>query len=149
VSDGLAIKYAYYPATTAETGTVQTGPGGTIDITVPLADVGTPKVGDTLYSVTGYALTHALPTAPVPPTAANFTDFPQVADVLPAYNTDKGAVAGSNAGGGNGNGGSGAAPVTGAIPNTSGATAAGGAGIAAGVLLIGLATLRRRGRRPA
>jgi hypothetical protein len=30
-------------------------------------------------------LTHAAPTAPAPPNAANFNDFPQVADVLPSY----------------------------------------------------------------
>ena len=90
VSDGLAIKYAYYPASNAATGTVAPGPNGTIDVTVPANLVGSPKAGDTLFSVTSYALTHALPSAPVPPTAANFTDLPQVADVLPAYNTGAG-----------------------------------------------------------
>lgn len=145
VSDGLAIKYAYYPATKSETGTVTSGQNGGIDITVPLADVGTPAVGATLYSVTGYALTHALPTAPTPPTASNFTDFPQIADVLPAYNTDLGAVVG---GGNNGNGGSGTGNSNAgavATPNTSAASAAAaGSGVAAVVLIGGAVLLRRR-----
>ena len=49
--------------------------------------MGNPTPSDTLYSVTSYALTHTAPTLPAPPTgSANFTDFPQIADSLPAYN---------------------------------------------------------------
>lgn len=146
VSDAAAIKYAYYPATTTETGTVKTGPDGTIDITLPRSDAGTPPVGATLYSVTAYALTHALPTAPTPPTVSNFTDFPQIADVLPAYNTDLGAVVGS--GGSNGNGGGAGNPnaATVGTPNTSAAAAATGSGLAAAVLIGGAVLLRRRRR---
>ena len=88
VSDGAAIKYAYYPATNTDTGTVTPGANGTIAITVPAAEVGSPAASDVLYSVTSYALSHAAPTAPAPPSAANFTDLPQIADVLPAYNTE-------------------------------------------------------------
>ena len=86
VSDGLAIKYAYYPGSGSATGSFVTGPNGTLDITVPANQVGSPTASDTLYSVTSYTNTHALPTAPTPPTASNFTDFPQIVDVLPAYN---------------------------------------------------------------
>lgn len=94
VSDGLAIKYAYYPSTNTVTGAVTTGANGTITVTVPVGTVGSPKAADTLYSVTSYALTHASPTGPTPPTASNYTDLPQVADVLPAYNT--GSAPGAN-----------------------------------------------------
>ncbi|MHB8717718.1 MAG: hypothetical protein ACYDAC_02345 [Candidatus Dormibacteria bacterium] len=119
VTDGLAIKYAYYPSTTAITGTVVTGSSGTIDLTVPVTAVGSPAASDTLYSVTSYALTHASPTAPTPPTASNFTDFPQVADVLPAYNT--------------------ASPAAG-LPEAPWSPAL----IVLGAALIGVATYRRR-----
>ncbi|HEU5034199.1 MAG TPA: hypothetical protein VFT62_05490 [Mycobacteriales bacterium] len=84
VSDGLAIKYAYYPASGTATGHTD-AQSKTITITVPKSQVGAPPAGARLSTVTGYALTHSLPTANVPPTAANFSDFPQVADVLPAY----------------------------------------------------------------
>ena len=85
VSDGLAVKYAYYPATTTVDGTVD-ATSGTITVTVPASAVGNPKPGAILYAVTTYALTHSLPTAPLPPELANYTDFPVVTDSLPAYN---------------------------------------------------------------
>jgi hypothetical protein len=87
VSDGAAIKYAYYPASGTATGSDTTGLNGTIDITVPDSAVGNPAVSDTLYSVTSYTNTHASPTLSTPPTASNFTDFPMIVDVLPSYNT--------------------------------------------------------------
>ena len=40
----------------------------------------------TLYSVTTWALAQADPSLPTPPAASNVFTFPQVADVLPAYN---------------------------------------------------------------
>jgi hypothetical protein len=87
VSDGAAIKYAYYPSSGSASGAVVTGANGTIDLTVPAGQVGNPAANDTLYSVTSYTLTHTSPTAPNPPTgSANFTDLPSVVDVLPAYN---------------------------------------------------------------
>jgi hypothetical protein len=90
VSDALAIKYAYYPAATAVTGTVDPLTG-TIDITVPFSAVDpngdpnatAPAPGTTLYSVTSYALVQ---TAPTPPPGLNYTDMPVIADSLPAYN---------------------------------------------------------------
>lgn len=49
--------------------------------------MGNPTSADTLYSVTSYTTTHVAPTAPTAPTATNYpTDFPQIVDVLPAYN---------------------------------------------------------------
>ncbi|MDQ6846128.1 MAG: hypothetical protein M3019_00870 [Candidatus Dormibacteraeota bacterium] len=87
VSDGLAIKYAYYPSSGSATGAVVTGPNGTIDLTVPVGQVGNPTANQVLYSVTSYTLTHTSPTAPNPPVGSgNFTDLPAVVDVLPAYN---------------------------------------------------------------
>jgi hypothetical protein len=86
VTDGLAIKYAYYPATSSVTGSVDPKTG-TITVTVPLSAVGSPKQGAPLYSVTSYALVHLLPTLPTPP-GASYTDFPQIADVLPSYNVE-------------------------------------------------------------
>ncbi len=89
VSDGAAIKYAYYPSGGAASGTPApvTGGNGTIDIQVPASAVGNPTSADTLYSVTSYTTTHVAPTAPTAPTATNYpTDFPQIVDVLPAYN---------------------------------------------------------------
>ena len=85
VTDGLAIKYAYYPASGTATGKVEGGQRNQITITVPRNQVGAPPAGARLSQVTGYAITHASPTASTPPTASNFTDLPQVADVLPAY----------------------------------------------------------------
>ena len=83
VSDGLAIKYASYPSATALSGSAD---GNDIALSVPPGLVGNPHRGDTLYSVTTWALARATPTAPTPPVASNVFDFPQVADVLPAYN---------------------------------------------------------------
>ena len=57
-------------------------------IDVASADVGTPPAGANLYSVTSYALTHALPTPPTPPSFSNFTDYPQIGDSMPAYNVE-------------------------------------------------------------
>ena len=85
VAGNTGVKAAYYPAATAVTGSVDPATN-TIRITVPASAVGSPAKGDTLYSVTSYALTHAVPTAPIPPQAENYTDWPQIADVLPAYN---------------------------------------------------------------
>jgi hypothetical protein len=84
VSDGAAIKYAYYPASGTATGTVD-DQSKTITITVPGNQVGSPPAGARLSTVTGYALTHSSPSAATAPTASNFSDFPQVADVLPSY----------------------------------------------------------------
>jgi hypothetical protein len=84
---GTSVKAAYYPAATqVQTGSVD-ATSNTIRIVVPPAAVGAPAATDTLYSVTSYALTQALPTAPVAPQLANATDLPQIADVLPPYNT--------------------------------------------------------------
>ncbi|MHB8509743.1 MAG: hypothetical protein ACYDGR_14030, partial [Candidatus Dormibacteria bacterium] len=83
VTDVQQIKYQYYPAATAITGSTT---GNVIQLKVPGSVVGNPKRNDTLYTVTSYALTHAAPTAPTPPTASNLVDFPQIADVLPSYN---------------------------------------------------------------
>jgi hypothetical protein len=103
VSDGLAIKYAYYPSSGTATGKVQAGQRNRLIITVPASQVGKPKLGAHLSSVTTYAITQSTPTSSTPPTASNFTDFPQVADVLPPYDVTlhkaKRSARGSAAGG--------------------------------------------------
>lgn len=86
VTDGAAIKYASYPASAAATGKADPATNS-IDITVPASSVGRPVGSPTLFSVTSYALTQSAPTPPTPPSASNGFDFPQIADVLPAYNT--------------------------------------------------------------
>ena len=85
VSDGLAIKYAYYPATTAVTGSVDAATS-TVSIDVPLAAIGNPAVGTELHSVTSYVLGQTVPTPPTPP-SGNVTQLPVVVDSLAAYNT--------------------------------------------------------------
>ena len=85
VSDALAIKYANYPAGNTIAGTA-VGDNNTITMTLPAAMAGNPTPASTLYSVTTFALARTTPTAPTPPAASNLFDFPQVADVLPAYN---------------------------------------------------------------
>lgn len=85
VSDGLAIKYANYPASNPISGTASTD-NNTITMTLPAALAGNPKPTSTLYSVTTWALAQADPSLPSPPAASNVFTFPQVADVLPAYN---------------------------------------------------------------
>jgi hypothetical protein len=55
-------------------------------MTLPAALAGNPKPSSTLYSVTTWALAQADPSLPTPPAASNVFTFPQVADVLPAYN---------------------------------------------------------------
>ncbi|MHB8341118.1 MAG: hypothetical protein ACYDB7_08075, partial [Mycobacteriales bacterium] len=81
VTDGLDTKYAYYPAQGSATGTVDTA-GNTIDIVVPGAEVGSPTARSRLSGVTSYGLAQSGPTQPA---ATNTTQFPQIADVLPAY----------------------------------------------------------------
>src|SRR5581483_10332628 len=83
--DGLAIKYAFYPASGSAAGKVQAGQRNLITIRVPRALVGKPPVGARLSTVTAYAITHSSRTPSTPPKASNFTDIPQVADVLPAF----------------------------------------------------------------
>jgi hypothetical protein len=51
-------KYFTYPATTKINGTIQ---GATITWTLPLADVGSPKAGQGMYSVTGFTSTQVAP----------------------------------------------------------------------------------------
>jgi hypothetical protein len=84
VSDGAAIKYAYYPASGSATGVID-DQSKTITITVPGNQVGSPPARAHLSTVTAYALTHSAPSSNTAPSASNFTDFPQVADVLPSY----------------------------------------------------------------
>jgi hypothetical protein len=86
ITDGLAIKYAYYPATNTATGDIQAGPDGVVNLHVPRDQVGSPPRDAALFSVTSYTFTQASPTLPTPPTASVVTNMPQVADVLPAYN---------------------------------------------------------------
>jgi len=127
VSDALSIKYSYYPATGAAAGTVTPSNGstpGAIDLYVAPALVGGPTAADVLYSVTSYSTTHASPTASTPPTASNFTDLPQIADVLPAYNV---------------------VPFSTSIPELPWTPAL----IAVGVAAIAFGLIRRRGRREA
>jgi hypothetical protein len=139
VSDGAAIKYAYYPAGTSVTGAVDEA-AKTLTITVPAALVGAPPVGARLSTVTAYALTHAAPTLPLPPTAANFTDLPQVADVLPAYTAvlakaapvRKPTAAGPGGGAGSGGAGAGSSDSGGSgAAGDPGGTASGPAGATA------------------
>lgn len=85
VSDGLAIKYAYYPAGNTVDGSAVPD-SNTVIVTVPGDLVGNPKPGDTLYSVTSFGLARTEPTAPTPPAFSNVVSFPQVVDALPAYN---------------------------------------------------------------
>lgn len=80
--------FAYYPASGPATGSVTPGPGGVIKLDVPLSAVGGAKAGDTLYSVTSYAFSHVLPSAPTPPTLDSLTDFPWIADSTAAYNVE-------------------------------------------------------------
>jgi hypothetical protein len=79
---------AYYPASGPATGSVTTGPNGLIKLDVPLSAVGGAKPGDILYSVTSYAFSHLLPSAPTPPSLDSFTDFPWIADSTAAYNVE-------------------------------------------------------------
>jgi hypothetical protein len=53
-------KYFTYPATTKISGTIQ---GATIIWTLPLSDVGSPKGGQGMYSVTGFTSTQVAPAA--------------------------------------------------------------------------------------
>ncbi|MHB8508094.1 MAG: sialidase family protein [Candidatus Dormibacteria bacterium] len=92
VTDGLAIKYSYYPATNTDTGSVRTGANGTIDISVPTSEVGGPPDNSNLFSITSSTWSHALPSASTPPTASNYTDIPEIIDVLPAYNYARSVV---------------------------------------------------------
>ncbi|MBV9292515.1 MAG: hypothetical protein JO222_08690, partial [Frankiales bacterium] len=85
VTDGLAIKYAFYPASGSAAGKVQAGQRNLITIRVPRALVGKPPVGARLSTVTAYAITHSSRTPSTSPKASNFTDIPQVADVLPPF----------------------------------------------------------------
>ena len=98
ITDGLAIKYAAYPAGNAITGTADTATN-TLTMVLPAALAGAPGPRSTLFSVTTWALGGAAPTLPAPPPATGF-DFPQVADVLPAYNVGPQAVAARSAGSG-------------------------------------------------
>ncbi|GAC1333197.1 MAG: hypothetical protein NVSMB17_13310 [Candidatus Dormibacteria bacterium] len=157
VSDVLAIKYAYYPATNSDAGVVKTGPNGTIDITVPTSEVGNPPKDANLFSITGNTWSHVSPTLPVPPTLANFSDIPLIIDVLPAYNYLR---AGASSGPGPGSPGP-AAPQTAPGPVGAGGdlplpnTAAGAPPVGLVIAGLGLAGLggvavaRRRRRRPA
>jgi hypothetical protein len=117
VSDGLAIKYAYYPASGSATGSVNAAKK-TLTITAPKGQVGAPPNRARLSTVMTYATTHALPSLPVPPTVANLTDFPQIADVLPSYT----AVLGTRAGAGGTGSGSGSGNGAGGGANGNGAT---------------------------
>ena len=65
--------------------TVTSGVLGAVLLAIPSIGSADPKppVGAHLSTVTCYALTHALTTASAPPTAANFSDLPQIADSLP------------------------------------------------------------------
>ena len=92
VTDVAAIKYAYYPSLGTIAGSAVTD-NSTITVTLPAAMAGSPTPTSTLYSVTTFALARTTPTAPLPPTASNVFDFPQVADVLPAYNVGPMTVA--------------------------------------------------------
>jgi len=147
VSDGAAIKYAYYPAGSTVTGTANVD-RGEVTVTVPGALVGSPTTASTLYSVTTFALAQTAPTAPFPPAASNVFDFPQVGDVLPAYNVvpKAGGVRGQAA----------AAPVV-VTPRGAGAAELGVAGLVVGPgtqalallaasVLAGAACLRLRAR---
>jgi hypothetical protein len=131
------VGYAYYPASGPATGHVTPGPNGTINIDVNAADVGSPTPSSTLYSVTSYAFTHAVVSSPTPPAFSNFTDYPQVADVAPAYNVlaartgNPGPVLGPTTAGGNG------------LPNTG----ADIRGVALVPVLVLLALLPRLWRR--
>jgi len=146
ITDGLAIKYAYYPASNAASGSVVTGPNGEIDIHVPLDQVGSPARNAPLYSITSYSLTQATPTLPSPPTASALTNFPQVADVLPAYNY--GVLAAGNGPSPTPTIAVAQAPTGTALPSTTAGLPALPAVLLAAGLAVGLAarSRRRRGR---
>jgi hypothetical protein len=83
VTDGIAIKYAYYPASSTITGHIA-AKKKTITLKIPAAAVGKPTARARLSTVTAFSYVHAEPTAAAPPDAGNY-DLPQVGDVLPAY----------------------------------------------------------------
>ncbi|MEA2646629.1 MAG: hypothetical protein QOE92_1712 [Chloroflexota bacterium] len=86
VTQGTEPSFAYYPASGPATGTVTEGPFGLISLDVPVSAVGNPTANDTLYSVTSYAFSRLLPTAPTPPNLSSLLEQPMISDSLPAYN---------------------------------------------------------------
>jgi len=135
-----------YPSDHAVTASVD---GNTVTWTVPVADVGSPKAGDTLYEVQAFTTTQALPTQDSSAgiiTSGSVT-APNLIDQSPAY--DAPLSVSSNCGGGSSNGGGGAGAGH-PLPNSAAArpagAAVGGAAFAAVMLatLLGVGVRRRR-----
>ena len=132
------VGYAFYPASGPATGSVVEEPNGKIRVNVAGADVGGPRVGEILYSVTSYAFTHAVPTPASPPSFSNFTDFPQIGDSMPAYNVEGASTSTSTP----------ATPaVTAATSNLPNTSAGPVPGIAAVVVVLAATTAYLSGRR--
>jgi len=148
--------YAYPTGNTVQ-GSVS---GNTITWTVPVADVGSPKPGDTLYQVQAFTVTQSFPNQP-PNTDPVFGFYntggseiaPNLIDMAPSYDAPLSLASASSGGQGSaGSGGTGASASSGGTPNTSAAAPQGnlaglgalGALMAAGVL--GLSRRRRRER---
>jgi len=137
-----------YPSDHAVTGAVD---GNTVTWTVPVADVGSPKAGDTLYEVQGFTTTQALPTQDSSAgiiTAGSVT-APNLIDQTPAYDAPL-SVASSNGSQGSSHGGG--APVGRTLPNSSEPAPAGPvvgvAALATAILatMLGVGVRRRRMR---
>ena len=125
-----------YPSGHAVTGSVS---GDTITWTVPTADVGSPKAGDTLFEVQGFTVTQAVPTQAdnevgIPSAVPFFGGIgfvntggsqsaPNLADQTAAYDAPLSVPAGLGGGGGGLGGGGG--PLAAALPNSSAAASAG------------------------
>jgi hypothetical protein len=157
------FSYAY-PSDHAVQGSVT---GDTITWTVPVADVGSPKLGDQLFQIQAFTATEAFPsqgsaTDPIGIINVGGSEIaPNLADQSPSYSSGVLALTSNNGNGGNGNGGNGNGgngnggngSGNGGLPNSASATAATpAAGAAALVVLvvagmIGLA-VRRRHHRP-
>ena len=145
-----------YPSGNTVAGAVK---GDTITWTVPTADVGSPKPGDTLYAVQAFTATQAFPNQPSgDPTTLGLTNTggsqtaPNLIDQTQAYDAPLHVVTNTSSGGGSGSGSpsGGTQPVANALPNSS-AARANGAAVAVLVLVTvvaaaALGVRRRRGR---
>jgi hypothetical protein len=127
--------------------------GNTITWVVPVADVGSPKAGDTLYEIQAFTATQTFPNQPsnTDPVFGLYntggsTIAPNLIDQAPAF--DATLAQPSASGGSSGGGGSQPASAAGSLPNSSAASPAlRGAEVAALVAALAAVALGIRARR--